>query len=120
VEEAASLFALLITCWQFVIYCLKTSREQLYEFNDALAAMAVRLTCTKTDIEYYNCLKCQVWTESIVDSEMDKAWPILGEAELELLIDKVTVALDEEDLTSNRLQPTKPNRTTRRRRTKKG
>jgi len=57
VNEAVSLLALLITCWQFLVYCCEIGRKQLYEFNDALAGLAVHLTCTAEDIEYYNRLQ---------------------------------------------------------------
>jgi hypothetical protein len=140
VDEAAFVVALLITCWEFVVYCCKTGREQLYEFNDALAVVAVRLTCTAEDIEYYNRLQHQAqntedfcdfgyvddvpttdcWIQSIVDLEVDKVWPFLNEAELDSLVDKVTMILneyaDKKDLAGGGLQPASPNRATRRRR----
>jgi hypothetical protein len=121
VNEAVSLLALLITLWQFVIYCCKTSREQLYEFSDALAGLAVRLTCTAEDIEYYNQLQREIANarqlyKSIV------CWESIGGTvssvdfiNLQELVKNVELEAEEA-----LPQPTRPNRATRRRRAKNG
>jgi hypothetical protein len=56
--RATALVAALLTtyallAWDFVCYFFTTGKEGIYELNDHLAAMAVRLTCTPTDVEYY-------------------------------------------------------------------
>ena len=120
VNEAVSLLALLITLWQFAIYCCKTSREQLYEFNDALAAVAVRLTCTAEDIEYYNHLQREATNarqlyKSIVCWESIECWTVSSVDFINLQELVENVELEAEEVLP---QPAKPNRATRRRRRK--
>ena len=121
VNEAVSLLALLITCWQFVVYCCKTGREQLYEFNDALAAVAVRLTCTAEDIECYNHLQREVANarhlyKSIVCCEsIGGTVSSVDFINLQELVKNVE--LEAEEVLP---QPARPNRATRRRKAKNG
>ena len=120
VREAAYVAALLITFWQFVIYCCKTSREQLYEFNDALAGLVVRLTCTAEDIEYYNHLQREVANarqlyKSIVCESIGGTVSSVDFINLQELVKNVE--LEAEEVLP---QPTRSNRATRRRKAKNG
>jgi hypothetical protein len=118
VREAAYVAALLITLWQFVLYCCKTGREQLYEFNDALAGLAVRLTCTAEDIEYYNHLQRELadarqWYKSMVCWESIECWTV---SSVDFINLQELVKLEAEEVLP---QPARPNRATRRRRARK-
>ena len=116
VNATALVVALLVTyallAWDFVSYFWETGKEGVFELNDALAAAAVRLTCTESDVEYYNHLQkqtadakqlyentvcCELIDCRAVSSVDFISWPVLSKTDGVLP------------------QPTKPNRAVRRR-----